>query len=138
MASVMAGMRDNALGAVRPGLFVIVAIFCTAIRAYAAEPLAPDEIKKTFFNGEPFMAASPSGSKFKMTFTPDGKTTREPIEQQSGNTDSGTWKLTNKGFCTTWGHSKPNCFTIIPGADNKWLVQRIATTIAITVAVWSK
>lgn len=119
------------------GLFALLIILLRANGAYAAEPLSPNDIKKTFFTGQPFTAASLSGSKFKMIFTADGKITREPIGP-SGHQESGTWKLTSKGFCTTWGHSKPNCFTIIPGGDNRWLVQRIATTIAVNVAIWSK
>ena len=104
---------------------------------YAAEPMAPKDIQAMFFNGEPFTATTPTGAKFKMTFTPDGKITRESFAQ-SGTTKTGTWKLNARGFCTTWEHAKPNCFTIIPNAGNKWSVQRIATTIAVTVAVWSK
>jgi hypothetical protein len=67
-------------------------------------------------------------------FTPDGKMTREPLAE-SGHENSGTWKLNAKGFCTTWQHAKPNCFTVIPKGDNSWSVQTIATTIATTVAV---
>jgi hypothetical protein len=108
-----------------------------ASAALAAEPMAPNDIKATFFTGQPFTAASPSGTKFKMTFTPDGKMTREPLEQ-SGNGSAGTWKLSAKGFCTAWNRAKPNCFTVVPSGENKWSVQKIATTIATTVAVWSK
>jgi len=50
-----------------------------ASAALAAEPMAPNDIKTTFFTGQPFTAASPSGAKFKMTFTPNGKMTREPL-----------------------------------------------------------
>ncbi len=99
--------------------------------------MAPSDIKTTFFNGQPFTASSPSGAKFKMTFTPDGKMTREPLAQ-SGSKSTGTWKLSTKGFCTTWQHAKHNCFTVIPSGENKWSVQKIATTIATTIAVWSK
>jgi hypothetical protein len=105
--------------------------------AFAAEPMTPSDIRATFFDGKPFTASTPSGTQFKMTFTPDGKMTREPLAQ-AGYKDSGTWKLNAKGFCTTWQHGKSNCFTIVPSAENKWSVQRIATTIATTVAVWSK
>ncbi|MFZ1152363.1 MAG: hypothetical protein WAR76_21965 [Xanthobacteraceae bacterium] len=105
--------------------------------ALAAEPMAPAEIRATFFDGQPFTAASLSGAKFKMIFTPDGKMTREPLEQ-SGIKSAGTWKLNAKGFCTAWGHSATNCFTVLPSGENKWSVQKIATTIATTVAVWSK
>jgi hypothetical protein len=103
----------------------------------AEEPMAPTEIQKAFFTGQAFTATTPSGTKFKMTFTPDGKMTREPLAQR-GNKSTGTWKLNAKGFCTTWGRSKSNCFTIVPSGENRWSVQGIATTIATTVAVWSK
>ena len=99
--------------------------------------MAPSDIKATFFNGKPFTAASLSGTKFTMTFTPDGKMTREALAQ-SGKTNVGTWKLNAKGFCTAWNRAKPNCFTVVPSGENKWSVQKIATTIATTVAIWSK
>ena len=122
-------------------LRIILLVFAEVIFgdrvALAAEPMAPNEIKATFFTGQPFTAVSLSGTKFTMTFTPDGKMTREPLEQSS-NRSAGTWKLNAKGFCTTWNRAKPNCFTVVPSGENKWSVQKIATTIATTVAVWSK
>ena len=104
---------------------------------FAAEQMAPNDIKATFFNGQSFTASTPGGTKFTMTFTPDGKMTREPLAQ-SGSKNTGTWKLNATGFCTTWQHAKPSCFTVSPKGENRWSVQTIATTIAITVAVWSK
>jgi len=121
----------------RAGLFAFALVFFGASAVLAAEPMAPSDIKATFFTGQPFTATTPSGTKFKMTFTPDGKMTREPLAQR-GNASTGTWKLSANGFCTTWNHSKPRCFTIVPSGENKWSVQRIATTIATTVSVWSK
>jgi len=121
----------------RIGLFVFAEAVFSGNVALAAEPLAPHEIQATFFPGQSFTAASPSGAKFTMTFMPDGKMTREPLAQ-SGNKNVGTWKLNAQGFCTTWAHSKPNCFTVVPSGENRWSVQKIATTIATTVAVWSK
>src|SRR5262249_47269319 len=56
----------------------VVWILLTASAAFAAEPMAPSDIQATFFNGEPFTASTPGGTKFRMTFTPDGKMTREP------------------------------------------------------------
>ena len=117
-----------------------LAIACTFLfvrAAFAAEPMTPSDIRETFFDGKPFTASTPSGTQFKMTFTPDGKMTREPLAQ-AGYKDSGTWKLNSKGFCTTWQHAKPNCFTIVPNGENKWSVLKGGTTIATTVAVWSK
>ena len=121
----------------RVGLFAFAVVLFGASAVIAAEPMAPSEIQATFFTGQPFTATTLSGTKFKMIFTPDGKMTRELFEQ-SANKTTGTWKLNAKGFCTTWSRSKSNCFTIVPSGEDKWSVQRIATTIATTVAVWSK
>jgi len=160
--------------------------------AFAADPMTPNDIKATFFNGQPFTAASPTGAKFKMTFTPDGKALREPLNAAAasaasasaasaksagakatgkkaagakagakaagasaagasaagtsaagtsaadGAATSGTWKLSPAGFCTSWAGAKPSCFTLVPMSDNRWSVQRIATTISVSVAIWSK
>ncbi|HTP93278.1 MAG TPA: hypothetical protein VMJ52_16155 [Xanthobacteraceae bacterium] len=121
----------------RARLLSALIILLPASAAFAADAMAPHDIQATFFNGKPFTAATPGGTKFKMTFTPDGKMTREPLAQ-AGAKSSGTWRLTATGFCTTWEHAKANCFTVVPGGDNKWSVQKIATTIAMTVATWSK
>ena len=115
----------------------IVVLVHSASAAFAGEPMAPNEIKATFFNGQPFNAASPSGTKFTMTFTPDGKMTRQALTPP-GKTNVGIWKLNAKGFCTSWEHAGSNCFTVVPSGDNKWLVQKTATTITTTIAVWSK
>lgn len=114
------------------------AIWPLAARAApAAEPMTPSDIKATFFNGKPFNAASPTGTKFTMMFTPDGKMTRQPLAQL-GKTNVGIWKVNAKGFCASWEHAGSNCFVVVPSGDNKLLVQRTATTITTTVAVWSK
>ena len=120
----------------RAGLTIAVILF-EATAVLAAEPMAPNEIKASFFTGQPFTAVSPSGAKFKMVFTADGKMTREPLEQSGKGGTTGTWKLNAKGFCTAWNDAKPNCFTLVPSGENKWSVQKITTTIATTVAVWS-
>ena len=122
---------------VRAGPLAVVSILLTWSAAFAAEQMAPSDIKATFFNGQSFTASTPGGTNFKMTFTPDGKMTREPLAQ-SGSKNTGTWKPNATGFCTTWQHAKPSCFTVTPKGENRWSVQTIATTIAITVAVWSK
>jgi hypothetical protein len=102
--------------------------------ASAATRLTPAEIQTTFFNGQPFTASTPSNIKFKMVFTPDGKTTREPVGK-SGVKGEGTWKLSKDGFCTTWkGNKASNCFTVVNTDPNKWSVIKGAAT----VAVWNK
>ena len=101
--------------------------------ALAASKLTPKEIQSEFFDGKAFTAATTSGTKFKMTFSTDGKVTREP-QDKAGAKGEGTWKLTKDGFCTTWQGSKANCFKIITAGDNKWSVMKGTTA----VATWTK
>jgi hypothetical protein len=94
--------------------------------------LSPAEIATTFFNGQPFTAATPADVKFKMTFTADGKMKRAPIG--NGRKGEGTWKLSKDGFCTAWKGAKDTCFTVVSAGNNKWSVLRGATIMA----TWSK
>jgi hypothetical protein len=127
--------RDNLRGRAGQGDLCVLRVSLLVIAISML--FGASAVLATFFTGQPFTAASPSGAKSKMTFTLDGKMTREPLEQ-SGNASAGTWKLSAKGFCTAWGHARASCFTIIPSGENKWSVQKIATAIATTVAIWSK
>jgi hypothetical protein len=114
---------------------------CTAVAlglamsgaAYAATKLAANDVKATFFDGQPFTASTPSGTKFKMVFTADGKVVREPVAK-AGAKGEGTWKLDQEGFCTTWKGQKPNCFIVISAGTNKWSIMKNSTLMA----VWSK
>ena len=121
----------------RAAPFAVMCLLVAASGAVAAEPMAPSDIQATFFNGQPFTASTPGGTQFKMIFTPNGKISREPLAQ-SGYKNNGTWKLDAKGFCTSWNQAKATCYTIIRSGENKWSVQKRATTIATTIAVWSK
>jgi len=78
-------------------VLIFAGIMFASTAAIAAEPMPPTEIQTTFFNGQPFTAVSLSGAKFKMTFTPDGKMSREPLEQ-AGSKSFGTWKINAKVF----------------------------------------
>ena len=111
---------------------IAAAVFMTAA-ALAAGKLAPSEIQATFFNGQPFTAATPQGIRYKMVFTADGKMTREPIGR-SGAKSEGTWKLSKDGYCTTWKNDRQKCFTVLNTSDNKWSVMTGTTAIA----TWTK
>src|SRR5262245_31470389 len=105
----------------------------TAIAAPAATAMAPADIQTTFFTGTPFTASATGSLKYKMTFTADGKMTREPAGT-GGSKSQGTWKLSNDGFCSTWKGSKANCFRVVPAGENKWSVMKGTTR----VATWEK
>ena len=82
--------------------------------------LAPKDIQATFFNGQPFTAATPSNVKFKMVFTADGKMTREPISKSAAPRAKAPGSSTKDGFCTTWKGSKANCYRVaqLPATTN--------------------
>ena len=118
----------------RAGLGAIAAIaLLSTATGHAATRLTSADVQATFFNGQPFTASTPSGVKFKMTFTTDGKVTREPLAG-AGAKGEGTWKLDKDGFCTTWKHSPANCFVVVATGENKWSVMKGSAV----VAVWSK
>jgi len=97
--------------------------------ASAAEPMKPAEIQATFFNGTEFVAATPSGVKFKMTFSADGTAIRVPTGN-GGKKSQGSWKLDDNGYCTTWKGGKPSCFTVVESDKNKWSVMKGPAVIA--------
>ena len=109
-----------------------VVLVATSFVAAQVARLTPNVIQSTFFNGQPFTAATPSNVKYKMTFSADGKMKRTPVG--AGSKGEGTWQLSKDGFCTTWSGSKPSCFTIVAAGDNKWSVLKGSTMLAS----WSK
>ncbi len=112
---------------------IVVCAVLPAAAATAATKLSPAEIQATFFNGAEFTAATPSGIKFKMTFTADGKARRIPAGN-GGARSEGSWKLDDNGYCTTWKGGKPNCFTVVAADKNKWSVMKGPAVIA----TWTK
>ena len=112
------------------------ALFVLVVPALAASPtakLAPNDIQATFFNGQPFTAATNTNVKYKMTFTADGKMTRAPAGG-GGARGEGTWTLSKDGFCSTWKGAGANCFTVVSAGSNKWSVLKGSTILA----TWSK
>jgi hypothetical protein len=99
----------------------------------SAKRLTPEEIKAAFFDGKPFTASTPAGVKYKMTFTPDGKMTREP-ETKSAQKGEGTWSLSKDGFCTAWKGSAQNCYRLFASGDNQWSVSNGSSALA----TWSR
>jgi hypothetical protein len=95
--------------------------------------LSPEQIRATFFTGAEFAATTPSGIKFKMRYTADGRALRVPIGN-GGSRSEGSWKLDETGYCTTWEGGKPICFTVIAADNNKWSVM-VGSAI---IATWSK
>jgi hypothetical protein len=113
-------------------VFFATFLAATSSTAAPAAKLSPEQIQATFFNGQPFTAATNSNVRFKMTFSADGKMKREPAG--GGARGEGTWKLSKEGFCTTWKNAGANCFTVVAAGENKWSVLKGSTILA----TWSK
>jgi hypothetical protein len=113
--------------------FAAACLFLAQSAAIAADAMSPSDIQTTFFNAQPFSAATPAGIEYKMIFTPDGKMSREPVGK-SGYKSDGTWKLDANGFCTNWKTRRATCYTVIPSGNNKWSVRQGGTVIA----TWTK
>ena len=73
--------RPDEVWPIRSFAGLLAAAFLVSVRwAVAAEgSLPPGEVQWTFFNGPPFTASTPADVKFKLTFSSDGKVTREPL-----------------------------------------------------------
>ena len=113
--------------------FATLTLVVSVVAGHGAGRMTLAEIQSTFFTGQAFTASTPSNVKFKMTFSPDGKVTREPVGT-AGAKGQGTWKLSNEGFCTKWQGGQSNCFAVLPSGANKWSVLK-GTAI---VAIWTK
>src|SRR5262249_6348322 len=85
-------------------------VFGVVLPAYAAEFLTPDEIKTIFGTGAPFTTESASGKKKTLTLSPDGSA--KVISKDKKATESGTWRVSADGYCSTWGKSTENCYLI--------------------------
>jgi len=124
---------DARIASVLGGAAVLLLPAAPVFAAPPATKLAPKDIQTTFFNGQPFTAATNSNVKFKMTFTADGKMTRVSANG-GGAKGEGTWTLSKEGFCTTWKGAGSNCFTVVNDGANKWSVLKGSTIMA----TWSK
>src|SRR5262249_60690803 len=100
---------------------------------HGAGRMTPAEIQSTFFTGQVFTAATPSNVKFKMTFSTDGKVTREPVGT-AGAKGQGTWKLSKEGFCTKWQGGQSNFFSGLPSGGNQSAILKSTAVLGI----WAK
>jgi hypothetical protein len=95
----------------RVWLVAILLAAAVAPALAAAIVLSPAEIKASFGTGKPFTAASTTGSKtYSFTLKPDGTAMR--TAKGSTAITSGTWRVSEKGYCSKWGSGTESCYTI--------------------------
>jgi hypothetical protein len=93
----------------------LVTVSCIAFSALAATTLSPTEIKSTFATGKPFASASPAGARFTIVLNLDGSAARTP--KGSKNATLGKWRVSDAGYCSTWGSGAENCYTVEPNGS---------------------
>ena len=113
---------------------VLALMCCTdlASAAVAANPLPPQQIKATFGTGDVFTATSPGGTVYHIVLKPDGSASRTP--KNSSAAVVGTWRLSDNGYCSTWGKNPESCYTI-QQSGTKYTVLDKKGSVA---AHWSK
>ena len=114
---------------------VAAILTCLAAPAQAADKpqlLTPVDIGATFATGTPFSATSNAGKDIMITLKPDGTAQAVPHGKKVGN--KGKWRLSDNGYCTTWGKSAEHCYTVRQtGSDYE-----VLNTSGIVVAHWTK
>ena len=78
----------------------------------AATPVSPAEIKATFGTGKPFTASSTTGgASFTFVFKADGTAT-QTSKGANATVITGTWRVSDKGYCSKWGANAEHCYTV--------------------------
>jgi hypothetical protein len=100
------------LGSGKPAVVLDIhsAFAAETLKPAAVDILTPVEIKKTFATGKPFSATVPSGKTVQITFNPNGSASSIPKGKKKGI--KGKWRLSDAGYCSTWGQRKENCYTV--------------------------
>jgi len=94
----------------------------------AADKVSPDDIKKIFGTGKPFTAQAPSGSTLTLTLSPDGSAKAASKGKKKGET--GTWRVSDSGYCSTWGKGSEKCYTIQKNGDKYDVVNAHGAVVA--------
>ena len=105
--------------------------------------LTPKDIQAQFFDGKAFTAATTSGTKFKMTFSPDGKSLREPQDKAGTKGEASTPVQTASGrglgprIALTSGSDAGGAIVseIFEGTDIRQAIQAIAAQANVSVII---
>lgn len=86
------------------------------LEAQALDKVTPDQIKTTFATGTPFTSTSPNGKVVTLTFKADGSAQRHD-KGGKGKPETGKWRVSATGYCSTWGNSTEHCYTVLKDGD---------------------
>jgi uncharacterized membrane protein len=100
----------------------------TAVIA-ASTPMSVADIKAQFGNGMPIKGvALPGNATYELTLATDGTATMKLRIETTART--GTWRVSDKGYCSKWGSAAEHCYTIVPNGKMYDVVNSAGTVIA--------
>jgi hypothetical protein len=101
------------------------------------EKFSGEEIKRTWFDGRPFVATGPDGTAYRMVFTDDGKAARLPENAgKKAHPTIGYWRVIAEGYCSRWtGSNREKCFNVRKSQVGDGTVVRFGQQI---VANWKR
>ena len=86
-------------------------LLATGLPSLAATNLAPKDIQTVFGTGSPFNGvAVPGGRRYSLTLNSDGTAQMTLLNDKS--TKTGTWKVSQTGYCSKWGDQPQHCYTV--------------------------
>jgi hypothetical protein len=104
-------------------------VLATALPAFAATSLTPDQIKAQFGTGKPFHGvAVPGGRQYSLTLGADGKAEMSFLNDKS--TTNGTWHVSKTGYCSMWGSKPERCYTVQQNGKSYDVLNGSGTVIA--------
>ncbi|TBW36458.1 hypothetical protein EYW49_14060 [Siculibacillus lacustris] len=101
------------------------------------EKLSGEDIRRLWFDGQPFLSTGPDGTAYRMVFTADGKSARLAADAgKKAKPTIGFWRVIAEGYCSRWtGSNREKCFNVRKGQDGKDTVVRFGQQI---VATWKR
>jgi hypothetical protein len=98
------------------------------------EKMTGEEIKRVWFDGQPFIATGPDGSAYRMIFTDDGKASRiAVVAGKKARATNGFWRVIAEGYCSRWtGSNREKCFNVRKAQEGDGTVVRFGQQIAAT------
>jgi hypothetical protein len=101
-----------------------------AALAQDAVPVGPEEVKRALV-GRTWDVELPDGSSAVEEFRADGT-----VEINGGLNDVGTWRLWERGYCTTWRRMRngaERCFTLDRTPEGHYRIYKPDGDISMTI-----
>jgi hypothetical protein len=94
-------------------MVVAAAAAACVVPVLAANPLSSADIKTQLGTGMTIKGTViPGGATYDLMLGTDGKAAMKLKAENDPR--QGTWRISDKGFCSQWGTAAEHCYTIVP------------------------